>query len=111
MIEQLIKYSTAKLAQTLPSYKRFLFYKIDFNAKLIGIIGARGTGKTTLTLQYLKELKMASDQFLYISCDHPLVASKTLLEIAEEFSQYGGRVLVIDEIHKKDNFCIELKNI
>ncbi|SFV67311.1 ATPase [hydrothermal vent metagenome] len=111
MIEQLIKYSTAKLAQTLPSYKRFLFDKIDFNAKLIGIIGARGTGKTTLTLQYLKELKMASDQFLYISCDHPLVASKTLLEIAEEFSQYGGRVLVIDEIHKKENFCIELKNI
>jgi predicted AAA+ superfamily ATPase len=111
MIEQLIKYSTAKLAQTLPSYRRFLFDKIDFNAKLIGIIGARGTGKTTLGLQYLKQLTLASDQFLYISCDHPLIASKTLLEIAEEFSQYGGKVLMIDEIHKKENFCIELKNI
>jgi len=111
MIEKLIKYSTAKLAQTLPSYKRFLFSKIDFNAKLIGIIGARGAGKTTLSLQYLKELHLASDQYLYISCDHPLVVSKTLLEIAEEFSQYGGKVLVIDEIHKKENFCIELKNI
>lgn len=111
MIEQLIKYSTAKLAQTLPSYRRFLFDKIDFNAKLIGIIGARGTGKTTLALQYLKQLTMPRDQFLYISCDHPLIASKTLLEIAEEFSQYGGKVLVIDEIHKKENFCIELKNI
>ncbi|HIP27178.1 MAG TPA: ATP-binding protein [Flavobacteriaceae bacterium] len=111
MIEQLIKYSTAKLAQALPSYRRFLFAKIDFNAKLIGIIGARGTGKTTLGLQYLKQLSLASDQFLYISCDHPLIASKTLLEIAEEFSQYGGKVLMIDEIHKKENFCIELKNI
>ncbi len=111
MIEQLIKYSTAKLAQVLPEYRRFLFDKIDFNAKLIGIIGARGTGKTTLALQYLKQLSLASDQFLYISCDHPLIASKTLLEISEEFSQYGGKVLVIDEIHKKENFCIELKNI
>jgi len=111
MIAQLIKYSTAKLAQRLPTYKRFLFEKIDFSSKLIGIIGARGAGKTTLALQYLKALDMDADEFLYVSCDHPLIASKTLLEIAEEFSAYGGRVLVIDEIHKKENFCIELKNI
>ncbi|MEA1880314.1 MAG: AAA family ATPase, partial [Campylobacterota bacterium] len=111
MIAQLIKYSTAKLTQTLPSYQRFLFKKIDFSSKLIGIIGARGAGKTTLALQYLKQLDMSTDEFLYISCDHPLIASKTLFEIAEEFSQYGGKVLVIDEIHKKENFCIELKNI
>jgi len=53
-----------------------MFNKIDFNAKLIGIIGVRGAGKTTLSLQYLKELNLASDQYMYISCDHPLVASK-----------------------------------
>ena len=111
MIEQLLKYSTAKLTQTLPTYKRFLFDKIDFSSKLIGIIGARGAGKTTLALQYLRGLEISSDAYLYISCDHPLIASKTLLEIAEEFASYGGEVLVIDEIHKKENFCIELKNI
>lgn len=111
MIDRLIKYSTLRISQSLPQYKRFLFEKIDFNAKLIGLIGARGAGKSTLVLQYLKFLDIPADQYLYISCDYPLVASKTLFEIAEEFSAYGGKVLVIDEIHKKENFCIELKNI
>ena len=115
MIEQLIKYSTIKLSQKLPLYKRFLFDNIDFNAKLIGLIGSRGAGKTTLVLQYLQTLKqskkLSSDEFMYISCDHPLLASKTLFEIAEDFSAYGGKILIIDEIHKKENFCIDLKNI
>jgi predicted AAA+ superfamily ATPase len=111
MINKLIKYSILKLSYDLPKYKRFLFKKIDFNAKLIGLIGARGAGKTTLILQYLKELNLNSDEAIYISCDHPLVASKTLFEIAEDFAKYGGKVLAIDEIHKKRDFCIELKNI
>jgi len=111
MIEQLIKYSTIKLSQSLPSYKRFLFKQIDFDAKLIGLIGSRGAGKTTLVLQYLKSLNLKADEYLYISCDHPLLASRTLFEIAEEFANYGGKVLVIDEIHKKADFCIDLKNI
>ncbi len=111
MIEQLLKYSTLKLSQKLPKYRRFLFDKIDFNAKMIALIGARGAGKTTLVLQYLKSLNLKSDEFLYISCDHPIAASHTLFEIAEEFAKYGGKVLVIDEIHKKENFCIDLKNI
>jgi hypothetical protein len=111
MIERLTRYSTVRLSQKIPTYRRFLYEKIDFGAKLIGIIGARGAGKSTLVLQYLKSLEISSDQYLYISCDHPLVASKTLLEIAEDFHAYGGKVLVIDEVHKKENFCIELKNI
>ena len=115
MIEQLIKYSTIKLSQKLPEYKRFLFETIDFDAKLIGLIGARGAGKTTLVLQYLhsltKEQKLQSDEYMYVSCDHPLMASKTLFEIAEDFNAYGGKILIIDEIHKKENFCIDLKNI
>ena len=31
------------------TYKRYLFNKIDFSEKLIGIIGARGVGKTTFS--------------------------------------------------------------
>jgi predicted AAA+ superfamily ATPase len=78
---------------------------------MVGLIGARGVGKTTIVLQYLKSLNLNSDEAIYISCDHPIVASNTLFEIAEEFAKYGGKVLVIDEIHKKRDFCIELKNI
>ncbi|NOQ29841.1 MAG: AAA family ATPase [Helicobacteraceae bacterium] len=111
MIAQLIKYSTIRLSQQIPTYKRFLYQNIDFDSKLIGLFGARGAGKTTLLLQYLNTVEFSKEQILYISCDHPLVASKTLFEIAEEFTAYDGKVLVIDEIHKKKDFCIELKNI
>jgi len=111
MIPSLLKYSTLKLSYKLPDYKRFLLDKINFNTKLIGLIGARGAGKTTIVLQYLKELDLKEDEYLYISCEHPIVASHTLFEIAEEFAKYGGKVLVIDEIHKKKSFCVELKNI
>lgn len=111
MIEQLLKYSELRLNQKLPSFRRFLFDKIDFTSKLVGIIGARGSGKTTLMLQHLNTLSIPRDEFLYISCDHPLLASNSLFEIAEEFAKFGGKVLAIDEIHKKDNFCIQLKSI
>ena len=111
MINRLIEYSILKLSFKVPKYKRFLYETIDFNSKLIGIIGARGAGKTTMLLQYLKETDLKDDEKLYISCDHPLVAIKPLFDIAKEAYKYGIKLLVIDEIHKAKNFSIELKNI
>jgi predicted AAA+ superfamily ATPase len=111
MIEQLLKYSALKRAQPLPEYRRFLYQQIDYDAKLIGLIGARGAGKTTLMLQYLASRMDEANEILYVSCDHPLVASVSLFELAEVFSRYGGKILAIDEIHKKTDFCVDLKNI
>ena len=56
MIEQLQLLSNQILAQKVPEYKRFLFDKIDFNERLIGVLGSRGVGKTTLLLQYLHSI-------------------------------------------------------
>jgi len=111
MFAQLLKYSTLRRRQPLPSYRRFLFDRIDFDAKLIGIVGARGAGKTTLALQFLESLPLDPDEALYVSCDHPALAAPSLLEVAEEAAKYGIRTLVIDEIHKKENFATDLKNI
>ncbi len=35
------------------NYKRYFYNTIDFRDKMIGILGSRGVGKTTLILQYL----------------------------------------------------------
>ena len=35
------------------TYKRYLYNEINFSEKLIGIVGARGTGKTTMLFQKL----------------------------------------------------------
>ncbi|MFO7885089.1 MAG: AAA family ATPase [Desulfobacteraceae bacterium] len=78
--------------------------------RLVGIIGQRGVGKTTLLLQYLKNYFQISE-FLYFSADDIYIADTTLYDIADEFARFGGRVLVIDEIHKYRNWAQEIKNI
>ncbi len=93
------------------TYKRYLFKKIDFSEKLIGIIGARGVGKTTLLLQYLKDNSLPLNKKLYISAEFLEYSSLRLFEFAEEFEKKGGNLLVIDEIHKYPNFEQELKLI
>lgn len=110
MITPLLLLSAQIKSQNVPTYKRFLYHKINFDERLIGLIGARGAGKTTLLLQYLKEQTDSKDT-LYIIGDHPLVSSMGLFEIADSFQKIGGKLLIIDEIHKIDNFEIDLKLI
>ena len=43
--------------------------RIEWQARLIGIKGARGTGKTTLLLQYIKKHLRTSGNYLYVSLD------------------------------------------
>lgn len=76
---------------------------------MIGIRGLRGTGKTTLLLQYLKfHLKTKG---LYVTADHPYFYDNSLLELADQFEKNGGAVLLIDEIHKYPRWSAELKNL
>jgi len=98
MLEELrIKYNKILNIINTP-YKRYFFDLIDFDNKIIGVIGARGVGKTTFLVQYLKNFRF--DETLYFSADSILASGISLYEIAEKFSKYGGRILVIDEIHK-----------
>jgi len=92
-------------------YLRYFFKVVDFNEKLIGIVGARGIGKTTFLLQYLNALNIDDDKKLYFSVDSIVTTGLKLFDIAEDFSNVGGKVLVIDEIHKYKDFEIELKEI
>jgi predicted AAA+ superfamily ATPase len=92
-------------------YQRYFFDSIDFNDKMVGIIGSRGVGKTTFILQYLDTLELPLNQKLYFSADSIMLSNYSLYEIAHLFSQMGGKVLAIDEIHKYKNFEHELKEM
>jgi len=91
--------------------KRYLFDKVNWDLKSIGILGQRGCGKTTLMLQYIKQNYEESDKALYISLDNFLFQEINLYEFAKRFSQFGGKILFIDEVHKYPNWDIHLKNI
>lgn len=103
------KISAQILSKEVPSYKRWLYEKIDFNAKLIGIKGPRGAGKSTILRQYAKESKIELSKILYVSCDHPAMAGVSLYDIGENFYARGGKLFIVDEIHKNENFSQELK--
>ncbi len=111
MLDTILKVSNTLLLNTKLNFKRYMHNSFDMNDKLIGIIGARGVGKTTFILQYLKSLDISNDKKLYISADHFAVIKYSLYEIVEEFYKIGGKIVAIDEIHKYPNFEIELKSI
>lgn len=110
MILQTLKnYQINYLNMLTSSYKRYIHYIVNFDEKLIGIIGARGVGKTTFLLQYLKENNLPLGKKLYFSADS--IEIDSLFQIAYDFYKEGGKLLIIDEIHKYKNFEKELKNI
>ncbi len=89
-------------------YKRYFFDRFDFD-RLTGIIGARGVGKTTFLIQYLKAHPLPLSKKLYVSADSIKIDS--LFELAKTFQNSGGELLVLDEIHKYIGFESELKKI
>jgi len=101
-----------KQNQVLPKYKRYLFEELkNSKAKITGVYGSRGVGKTTLLLQILEVLEYKDDEKLYISCDHPMFYDISLFDFVDEFAKFGGEVIVIDEIHKIKDFQVQIKLI
>ena len=93
------------------NFKRYLFGTIQWDSRLIGIKGARGTGKTTLLLQWIKEQNLPTEKAAYFSLDDLYFLEHSLKETVTQFYKNGGLVLVLDEVHKYKNWSIEIKNI
>jgi len=111
MLTKLLENSALYINLVETPRRRYFYDEIDHIDKLIGIIGARGVGKTTYILNYLKNNPLSLSKKIYISADNIVLSNASLLEIAKEFSAKGGELLAIDEIHKYKNFEIELKQI
>ncbi len=93
------------------NFRRYLHEKINWNQRMIAIKGPRGAGKTTLMLQYLKYDLGLPSTALYITADHTWFYNHTLLDTANDWYKQGGKILMIDEVHKYRNWSVELKNI
>jgi predicted AAA+ superfamily ATPase len=108
--QQLYSYMEGQLALTSEYFYRYLYQKIAWNDRMIGIVGPRGVGKTTMVLQYIKQHKQ-DIKALYISADIAYFTTHTLIEVADEWSKEDGKLLVIDEVHKYPEWSRELKQI
>lgn len=107
----LLEQSEYLLSNTTINFKRFLFNEIKWNNRLVGIKGARGTGKTTLSLQWLKQQDLPVTKAAYFSLDDLYFTNNSLKETVAQFYKLGGKILVLDEVHKYKNWSAEIKNI
>ena len=107
----LLEQSEYLLSNTTLDFKRFLFNEIKWNNRLVGIKGARGTGKTTLSLQWLKQQDLPVTKAAYFSLDDLYFTNNSLKETVAQFYKLGGKILVLDEVHKYKNWSAEIKNI
>lgn len=98
------------LQNTTTEFKRYLYEKVAWDSRMIGIIGPRGVGKTTMILQYIKE-NLDIKKALYVSADDIYFSGNRLIDLADEFYKSAGEYLFIDEIHKYTDWSRELKNM
>lgn len=109
-MQRLIDTQNRILRQADTSIKRYLYKQINWKNRLIAITGQRGTGKTTILIQRIKEAEN-SNEYLYISADSLFIYKLSLFEIALNFRNNGGKYLFIDEIHKYPSWSGEIKHI
>ena len=100
-----------KIAKISLRFKRYLYSQINWDARLIGIKGPRGVGKTTLLLQHILENYEDIDQTLYASLDDLWFSSHTLMDLVDWANQHGIMRLYLDEVHRYDKWAVNLKNI
>lgn len=93
------------------AFIRYLHNQIDWTDRLIAIKGGRGTGKTTLMLQHIRDHIKTGPHVLYVSLDELYFTSNSLINLADDFVKGGGKFLFLDEVHKYPTWSREIKNL
>jgi predicted AAA+ superfamily ATPase len=109
-VEKLFEYSKRLISGADATFTRYLYGQINWENKLLGIVGPRGVGKTTLVLQYIKN-NLDIRHTLYVSAEDFYFSKHRLSDVASDFVKWGGKYLFIDEIHKYPDWSNELKLI
>lgn len=89
--------------------RRDLMDEIDWSARLIGIKGTRGVGKTTFLLQYAKEKFGFDRSCLYVNMNNFYFSQVNLVDFASDFIKRGGKVLLIDQVFKLPDWSTALR--
>jgi len=110
-LRPIVDFYHGKLAQVTLDFKRYLYPHINWDARVIGIKGERGVGKTTMLLQRIKEKYVNPDDTFYMSLDHYWFKTHTLQDLVTFLYNHGITEMYIDEVHKYKDWSSILKNL
>lgn len=112
-MEEVFETSNRLILEEESTFHRALMAEIDWRDRFICIKGARGTGKTTMMLQRLKEtFGPGSDKAIYMSLDDFWFARHTLKDAVTYLYEHGFTHVFLDEVHHLGpTWAQQLKNI
>ena len=110
-LDKIYEISERRVAETDLAFHRYLCNAIDWTPRLVSILGPRGTGKTTLLLQRMKETDGGASSALYLSLDSIWLSQREAYEVVEHHVKHGGISLYLDEVHFLDGWQTLVKNL
>lgn len=110
-ISRAYELSSKKVAGVSLRGKRYQYSQLDWNDRLISLRGPRGTGKTTMLLQKIKESGKEKAKTLYVSLDSIWLNVRELYNLADYHCKRGGTRLVVDEVHYLEDWQKLMKNL
>ena len=102
-IDKLVQ-TQERLLAYLPDKRRDRLGRLQVVDRAALLIGPRGTGKTTWLLSQVE-----TGHLLYLSADHPLLASVPLFDLLEAAFLRGYEGVLIDEVHYASDWARHLK--
>ena len=109
-MQNLIKTFRIQLEIMPMDFFRSFHETINWDNRLIGLLGPKGVGKSTLLLQHIKKTHDIGES-LYVQADDFYFTTHRLFDLAYDFFAHGGKYLYIDEIHKYKGWSTEIKQI
>ncbi|EMS31818.1 ATPase [Mariniradius saccharolyticus AK6] len=107
-MERLIEKSERKANLNRNLKRRYLYEQIGWDQRLIMVLGYRGTGKTTLLLQYLSSIQR---QGIYLSLDDFFFETNRLVPTVDTLYGMGYRVFLLDEVHRYAWWSKDIKQL
>ena len=107
-MKNLVEKSERKAKLVKGKKRRYLYGEIDWEQRLIIVLGYRGAGKTTILLQHLST---AQRKGVYVSLDDFYFETHRLMETVEALYQLGYRLFLLDEVHRYLWWSKDLKQL
>lgn len=97
------------LKERVSTIRRGLLDQIDIRSRLIAVKGSRGVGKTNFLLDYGKEYYRDDAACLYVNINNLFFAKEGIFNFVKHFHQHGGKILLLDQVHKYPDWDKELR--